>query len=493
MAVKPPEVISYDPENPPEGLFADEWMEVRLGGQKSGYSHMTLRRDGDVIHSEVDTYMSMARGAIGIEIKSVETTKETVNGDPLAFSSKMVVSSQPVITSGEIADGKVTITTESPGYTNTQTYPFPKGALMTWGLSQMSFIKGFKPGTEYDVLFYSPSLNAQQAIPGSVKILDEGYFDYRGTKMKGVQGETVLRAGATDLVTTSWSDPEGRVLQTQMDMMGMPMTMIVVDEVTALEDFVPPEFFISNLVSVNHRIPDDAKSVVYRLKLKDGKMEKSLPPESDFQKVSVDLPKNAINVSVSRPNWKGISDKITQLNEDQKPALKPNLIINSEDQQIVELAAKVRKKSDEKPLQLAQNLRNFVYDFIDEKSLSVGFASASEVADNPTGDCSEHAVLLAAMGRAENIPSRVAAGLLYLPAYAGQENIMGYHMWTQFYIGGKWLDFDAIDEAETAGPTRVALLYSYLEDESLASLGLELVDIIGQLEIEIVSVDGKDV
>ena len=62
-----------------------------------------------------------------------------------------------------------------------------------------------------------------------------------------------------------------------------------------------------------------------------------------------------------------------------------------------------------------------------KKNLSVGLATAKEVARTLAGDCTEHAVLAAALGRAAGIPTKVATGLVYF------QGMLGYHMWTEFY------------------------------------------------------------
>ena len=50
-----------------------------------------------------------------------------------------------------------------------------------------------------------------------------------------------------------------------------------------------------------------------------------------------------------------------------------------------------------------RELEKFVFGYIDKKSLNVGYASALETARTRQGDCTEHALLLAALGRARGI------------------------------------------------------------------------------------------
>ncbi|MGD9201101.1 MAG: transglutaminase domain-containing protein, partial [Chitinispirillia bacterium] len=59
------------------------------------------------------------------------------------------------------------------------------------------------------------------------------------------------------------------------------------------------------------------------------------------------------------------------------------------------------------------------------------------------GDCTEHAVLTAAMCRAAGIPSRIAVGIAYVDTFLGRKNIFVPHAWTQVFIQGKWYSIDA--------------------------------------------------
>jgi hypothetical protein len=70
------------------------------------------------------------------------------------------------------------------------------------------------------------------------------------------------------------------------------------------------------------------------------------------------------------------------------------------------------------------------------------------------GDCSEAAVLTAALLRAAGIPSRVAMGYASL----GKGVFIG-HAWTEAYLGGAWIGVDAALREFPAGAERVAFLH----------------------------------
>ncbi len=62
----------------------------------------------------------------------------------------------------------------------------------------------------------------------------------------------------------------------------------------------------------------------------------------------------------------------------------------------------------------AHAIESFVSGYITHKSYARGFDIASDVASSKTGDCTEHAVLLAAALRRRGIASRVVFGLLFV-------------------------------------------------------------------------------
>ena len=99
----------------------------------------------------------------------------------------------------------------------------------------------------------------------------------------------------------------------------------------------------------------------------------------------------------------------------------------------------------------------FVRKYIFGKSLSVGYASALEVATTRQGDCTEHALLLTALARATGIPARVATGIAYVPHFSGRDHVFVPHAWTEAYVEGRWQGFDAALNGFDAGHIALAV------------------------------------
>jgi transglutaminase-like putative cysteine protease len=123
-------------------------------------------------------------------------------------------------------------------------------------------------------------------------------------------------------------------------------------------------------------------------------------------------------------------------------ALKPSDWVQSRAPAIRKLAARAVGDAADAATG-ARRIERFVREHIDDKDLSVGYASALEVAESRQGDCTEHAVLAAALCKAAGIPARLAVGFAYAEGFGGRQNVLVPHAWTQVYLEGKWYSLDA--------------------------------------------------
>jgi len=101
--------------------------------------------------------------------------------------------------------------------------------------------------------------------------------------------------------------------------------------------------------------------------------------------------------------------------------------------------------------ELAMRVTAFVYDWIQEKDYTVGFASAQEVARTPRGDCTEHGVLAVALLRRLGVPARGVVG------WVAMDDAMGLHFWAEALIGGRWLPIDPTFDQVPASAFRIKL------------------------------------
>jgi transglutaminase-like putative cysteine protease len=119
---------------------------------------------------------------------------------------------------------------------------------------------------------------------------------------------------------------------------------------------------------------------------------------------------------------------------------------------------------------------------------AVLFGASPEVLRNLTGDCSEAAVLTAALLRARGVPARIALGF----ASVGRGVFIG-HAWCEARLGGAWVGVDAALREFPSGVERVKLAeLDGRENLQIAATNL-MMRLIANLDIQIEAAwkDGK--
>jgi transglutaminase-like putative cysteine protease len=137
------------------------------------------------------------------------------------------------------------------------------------------------------------------------------------------------------------------------------------------------------------------------------------------------------------------------------------------------------------PWELAKTFEAGVRSYVHTKNFSQAISSASDVVRSQEGDCTEHAVLLAALCRAKGIPARVAIGLVYYAPVQG----FAYHMWNEVWINNGWIPIDSTLGLGGIGAAHLKITDSDLNSASPISALLPVVEVIGQLEVEVINIE----
>lgn len=163
---------------------------------------------------------------------------------------------------------------------------------------------------------------------------------------------------------------------------------------------------------------------------------------------------------------------------------------------VQELLGRLKIGESLAPLKQAEAMRAGVERHLSSKDLGSAFASAGQAAESRSGDCTEHAVLLAALLRARGIPARVASGLVYVPPHAGRPAGWGWHLWTQALVpppgarddaAPRWFDLDATIPARGPRfhPAHILVATSDLAGGAADPAFTSALGLIGAIEIEL--------
>jgi len=230
-------------------------------------------------------------------------------------------------------------------------------------------------------------------------------------------------------------DPQHRVVAVTQPMFGTSVTARPVDRATALAPQPPYSVLANAMIKAPYRIEPGALQghIRYRFGFRDGLA--FAPPETGEQRVT--LAPGAMTLDICTSCGPGLPSDAATLAD----ARRPTLWLQSDHPQLHAIADPVARLqvSDTRKMEMLADRARLRMTGIDFS----GHFSALETLQRGSGDCTEAAVLLAALGRAAGIPTRVANGLVYSRArYHGVSNVFMPHSWTLAWVDGKWRSFD---------------------------------------------------
>ena len=460
----------------------DRWYEVFLADAKVGYFQDKMQKDGEVINSRNEFVMQIKRAGQSIEITVEQETKEKISGELIEFSSETKMAGIPMLKKGRV-EGEELVVYEKQFISGKETrYPFDPEGGMSWGLRKQVLENGFqKAGKTYELKVYSPDMGMKKPVKAKIICFGEKTIQIGEKKIKAFEVDMELNSPFGSMITKSWFDENCVALKTVMNMGGMKISIIEVPKKKAKKmEEEAHELLLSSVVPLDAAVPNSDKNIFIMKSIK-GEWSAKLF-EGNGQKIEK-INDNSIRVIVDQSQRKEKGGEGIDL----KPFLSANVYLDSDDLLIQKLAKKGKGKAKTSQ-EIANKLTKFVFRYMTNKNYEVGFATASEVARNKAGDCTEHSVLLAALGRALGIPTRVVTGLVYADEFEDQKDVLVYHMWTQFYIDDQWLNLDSALGLVKCPADRITFSVDSLEEDIIDS-ALPLMELINNLKVTVQTVE----
>ncbi len=472
-----------------------EYFAVFMEGKKVGFaiqsrvvadSTSSPRAEGKVT-TTVKVSITISRADVPVTLDWSKTSIETTDGEPLGFETVQKLGTMAMKITGTVnKQGKVYVTTHSMGSEKKNEVEWPSGAVMAEGVRLLTLKKGLKEGTQYSVKIFDPV--ELQAIDAQIRIGPKQNVDLLGrvvTLTKVTTAYNIPDAG--EIISTSYVDNDLRDQKALMFLARLHIELVACTKEFALGENDVFEVLDKMFLASPKPLGDvqTAKSITYHISPKP-RAENLAVPSGDNQKVQrfkdgriiVTVEPVVTPTGVKFP-YKGTDPTILQ-------ATKPTRFVQSDRKEIIDLARQAVGRTGDAG-EAVRKIEAFVARYVENKSLSVGYASAAEVAASRQGDCTEFAVLTAAMCRAVGIPSQVVTGVAYVKDFAGFQGFGG-HAWTQAYIGDRWVGIDAAFNSAGRGgygPGHIALAVGNGDPEGF----FKLVNTMGQFKIDMVIVN----
>lgn len=463
----------------------EHWYIVQMQGQRSGYMHEAFTREGDNLKSTTKLKLEIKRGQLAMAIELSSEFVETPDGKPVTMKSVMNMGALPVTKTYKFLPDGVEVTA---GATAPTKEALPAGEWLTPQAAQRALTAALAKGETKIVQRTLDPSSGLDPITTTRTLVEKLPLDVVGKTIPAIKWISVVDKYA-NITNTEFTDASGHAVRSETDLGGIKLVVILADKALAMSKLDPPELLVSTLITPDKPI-DNARATRKCVLLVSSKGDKidDLPAAACQKVERVDARTLRITIDRSSPA------AAPQADIDNPDFLASSAMIPGADECIAALAAKTLDAAAEPKPARAEKLRARVYDYINKKSLGVGFATAGETCLTRTGDCSEHAVLLCALLRADKIPARVVSGIVYADGFAGQKTIFGYHMWAQALLDiegvKRWVDLDAaLSPSEPFDATHIAIALTSLSEADATNSLVALAPLLGTINIKVESAE----
>jgi hypothetical protein len=461
----------------------DVWEAFYLQGSKIGYGHTTvervLERGQEVVRTRSTNELAITRFGQRTAQHVTMETRETPEGRVLGFETRVDFGPAPTVVSGHVEGNVMTISVQTQGQRQTTRLAWSNDIRSFRAIEQSLAQRPMRPGENRSLRMLLPLVNVVADV--ELAASDREKTDLLGIEATLLRVESVARFPGGELASTLWVDDRGEVFKTSIGGIGQDSFRTTRElAISPANEAKPFDLGFDLVVKVDPPLerPHELREVRYEVELAGADPAKTFakgPTQSGRS-----LSKNAAEITVRALR---LADQPKVEDSSAKAAAEytvANSVLQIDDPGVRKMAQQAKGEATA-ARDVAVALERYVHRVMTKKSFSQAFATAAEVAQSREGDCTEHAVLLAALLRACGTPSRVAIGLVYVEHAGG----FGYHMWTEAYVEGQWVPLDGIMGQGGTSAAYLKLADSSLEGASAYSSFLAVAQVLGQLRVRV--------
>jgi len=452
-----------------ETTYREQWMGIYYEGEKVGYSNTTVTRTGGarasgyIVLNRTFMVLTLLDNSLKVHFEGILRTDE--NFKMRTFSSTLKSAGHEIRIDGKHEGDTLSLSVLSGNRVFRKKAKVGDDVNLSNSLTPLLYLPSLEPGVTYSLDILDPlSFSTNRA---KITITGMEPFEHEGKEIDVYVVETEYEG----LSFTAWVTESGEVLK---EATPLGWTLVREDREVAADfraDAVDFKHDFAKLIAVpsDVRIMDPQKTNKSEIYISgvdlslfhlDGAGQRLVEPETGL-----------IRIEMRRPDAER-SPPIPISDDSLSEFLGPSLLIQSDDEQIRKLAARIAGE-ETSSLIVAERINQWVFDNV-RKKITFSLPSAVEVLESREGDCNEHTTLYVALARAVGIPSRIAIGLVY------HKGRFYYHAWPEVYVG-EWMAMDPTFGQPVADATHVKLLEGGLDQQA------KLMHAIGKIRLNIKS------
>ena len=462
----------------------DRWYEIEITGMTCGYLHEQVERTGDRVRTRFEERFVVSRDGLRVEVAQTVLFVEDDRGVPIRAEilAQTGGADGPVVY--EFGTDDIRCITTRHGRTTTESIALGNDWLTPAETAAFIAARITAGARELNYRTVEPA-DGMREVEIRSELIGEDAFDYLGRSIPVSRWRTRTSGSPIELIELRTQD--GIVVLSEAELGIGPMRLRLVDRERALRalEQPAPELLGSTVVPVVGMPARSERMLQGSYRVRASGLDGFSMPDSGAQRVIVE-PDGVLRVEVDAARG-----SIASSQESEDPAfLASSGLIDFKDPAVLRFSERSLRGVSEDPLTRAATLRQAVARHMTRKHFGTAFASASDAVRTREGDCTEHAVLLAAALRADGIPARLATGLVHCPIPQSSKTGFAWHMWVQALVGGQWMDLDptrALDFDAGHLLVSTSALQRGGGQEELSGI----LPLLGRLEIEVIEIDGR--
>ncbi len=453
--IRPSSVIALDVITE-EGVRAtDEWFGIYQQGKKIGYAHSRIIPEAETYHLYEESEMDiLALGSVQ-RVKTIINSYTTKNFLLKYFDFMLQSEMTTMKITGAVIKKQLVLDIDTGGQTRTEKIQLASPPYLSPNIKPAILLMGLETGKTYRFPLFNPATMSTEETTISVESKDRikiGDTEKTIYKMKeSFQG----------METTSWITQDGETIKEE-SALGYSLLKESKAEAIKRDKGGPIVDIITLTMIPSDPIKDPSQVTYLRARLK-GVPLQGFQLDNDRQTLKGDV------IEIRKEDYP-TAYRLPYTGKEQTEYLLPNALIQSDDKKIIDQASKILA-GEKNAYASAKKLNDWVYSAIQKKPV-ISIPSALDVLKQREGDCNEHTALYTALARAVGIPTRMAAGIVYM------ENGFYYHAWPEVWVD-HWMPVDPTFNQFPADATHIRFTTGNLDRQS------DIIRLVGKLKVEV--------
>ncbi|HUI27272.1 MAG TPA: transglutaminase-like domain-containing protein [Candidatus Kryptonia bacterium] len=438
----------------------EQWMNVYRQDQKIGYVHQRSTATDDGFEFEERSLLRLVVMDTPQTVRTIITGRTANDYALRQFSFELSSGVGALRVHGAVHGSGLDLTLATGAEESTQRIALTGPIYLPATLRNLVARGELRAGRQFDVQVFDPSTMKDAAT----HIVVEQHEQVPDSQPP--QSAWRVREEYKGIHTTAWLDEQGTVLREEG-----PMGLVLrrTDQDDALHNGwhggAALDLVQTVAIPVVNRINNPRDLSVLRLRLRGIDLDQI--PSDPRQHRTGDT------WTITREDLQTVTSYPLPYSDDaQRPALAATPLLQV-DHPRVRAAAAEAVGDEHDAVHATRRLLAWIHGYM-KQVITMSIPNALQVLDERQGDCNEHAVLFAALARAAGIPTRVAAGVVYL------DGAFYYHAWDEVWLG-RWVSVDPVFNQFPADATHVKFIEGGPEEH------VALLQVMGRVGIDVLA------